>query len=67
MGAVSRYVITTHTHLAGVGLSRPGHWGNLRFPDDAAAVAAARQDAAPSPCSFERATIRRPLAPFAKD
>jgi len=64
---VSRYLITTHPHLPGVGLSKPGSWGNLRFADDAAASEAARSDAGSGPIAIERATVRRKLSLFSKD
>lgn len=41
-----RYLVTTHAHLDGVRLSRLGHWGNVPYPDDEAALAAAELDAA---------------------
>lgn len=50
------YIITIHPHLPGVGLSRPGWWGNLRHDDDAAAVEAARIDARGVPVDIRRET-----------
>lgn len=55
------YHITTHRHLEGVGLAKAGHWGGKRYPDDASAVRAIRDDAAGQPFSIERksVTLRR--------
>lgn len=55
---LGRYIITTHVELAGVRLSKPGHWGNLPFDDDAAAVSYATRDAG-GPPSIERPPPRR--------
>jgi hypothetical protein len=52
-----RYIITRHAHLEGVRLSMPGHWGNLPFEDDAAAVSYATRDAG-GPPSIERPPAR---------
>lgn len=56
-----RYIITTHAHLPGVGLSKPGHWGGMRHPDDAAAARAAEDDAKGKPFTIERETVRKAL------
>lgn len=56
-----RYIITTHAHMDGVGLSKPGHWGGIRYPDDAAASAAAEEDAKGKPLKIERETVRKAL------
>lgn len=52
-----RYIITRHSHLEGVRLSKPGHWGNLQFASDAAATAYATEDAG-GPPSIERPPVR---------
>ena len=39
------YLITTHTRLPGVRLSKSGEWGNMPHPDEASAREAARIDA----------------------
>lgn len=52
------YLITTHPHLPGVGLSRPGRWGNLRHADDASAAEAARIDANGKPYDIRRETAK---------
>jgi hypothetical protein len=54
-----RFVIVTHGHLAGVFLSCPGEWGNIRYDDDAAAVTAAIRHAAGACPTIERRTFRR--------
>lgn len=54
-----RYIITTNPRLDGVGLSKCGHWGGKRFPDDASAIAAAILDAGSRPCSIERETAKK--------
>lgn len=56
-----RYIITTHRHLDGVGLSKPGHWGGARYPDDAAAERAARADARGAAIVIDRETVKRSL------
>lgn len=61
MTAVLSYTITTHSHLAGVGLSKAGFWGGIRHASDAEAAEAARIDAGASPYTIERKTIRSPL------
>lgn len=53
------YIITTHSHLPGVGLSKPGHWGGLRHADDASAAEAARIDANGKPHDIRRETAVR--------
>ena len=53
--------IVKHPHLPGVGLSKAGHWGNERFPDDASALAYARADAAGRPFTVERSTVTKRL------
>lgn len=55
-----RYVVTTFPDRAT--LSRDGDWGNLPFPDAAAAREAARQDAGSAPHH-----IRQVAAPRRKD
>jgi hypothetical protein len=57
---VIRYLITRHVGLTGVRLSKPGHWGNLPYPDDVAAESAARADAARVPFTVDRRTYGRP-------
>lgn len=54
-----RFIIVTHGHLAGVFLSCPGEWGNIRYPDDTAAVAAAILHANGACPAIERQTFRR--------
>lgn len=49
-----RYLVTRHAHLDGVRLSKPGHWGNVPFPDDDAAEKHAAQDAQGAPVRLER-------------
>lgn len=49
-----RYVITTHRHLPGVGLSKAGEWGGRRYCDDAAAERAAEADAGGHPMAISR-------------
>lgn len=49
-----RYRVTTHDHLPGARLSRPGIWGNMPFPDAAAAEQAAAADAKGNPFTIER-------------
>lgn len=39
------YHITSHAHLDGVRLSKPGHWGNVPYRSEAGAEEAARLDA----------------------
>ena len=56
-----RYIITTHSHMDGVGLSKSGHWGGFRYPDDAAASAAAETDAKGKPFKIDRQTVRKRL------
>lgn len=51
-----RYTITRHRRLEGVGLSRLGDWGGLRFPDDEAAERHARDDAKGASFTIERET-----------
>lgn len=53
-----RFIVTTHDRLDGVFLSRPGHFGNLPFPNDAAAVAAAQVVAGPIPIAVTRDRVR---------
>lgn len=57
-----RYIIARHAGLDGVRLSKPGHWGNMPYPSDEAAVAAARRDAGRLPVEIERTsrTLRSP-------
>lgn len=57
------FIIITHARLDGVFLSRPGHFGNLPFPDDAAAVEHARSVARAAPIAVERKTIGRRARP----
>lgn len=52
-----RYLIITRP--SGVTLSKFGNWGNLPYPDAAAAEAAARADAGNSPLTIERTALRR--------
>ena len=56
-----RYIVTTHRHLEGVGLSRPGHWGGCRYPNDAEAETAARKDARGAAIVIDRETVKKPL------
>jgi hypothetical protein len=51
-------VITRHAGLAGVRLSKPGHWGNLSFDDDASATAYAIRDSSGDPM-IDRPPVRR--------
>lgn len=64
---MNRFVITTHPHLAGVGLSRAGHYGNVRYADDASASEAARAEVGSAPIIIDRVTVRRRLSIVAKD
>lgn len=57
---MSRFIITRHAHLKGVSLSRPGHWGGVRFADEAAAREAARGHCADA--VIEVATVRKRLS-----
>ena len=43
-----RFIVTTHHHLPGVRLSKPGHWGNLPFDCYDAAEEHARANGATS-------------------
>ena len=52
-----RYIFTTHAHLPGVRLSRPGHWTNLPHDSDADALEAARKDAKGKPFKVERESL----------
>lgn len=54
---MGRYVITIHPQLEGVGLSKPGHWCNLRYPSEGAALIAAEADAG-GPVQIERNVSR---------
>lgn len=56
-----QYIITTHSHLEGVGLAKCGHWGGRRYPDSASAEEAARQDARGAAIEIERNTVRKRL------
>lgn len=49
-----RFIISTHKGLEGVRLSKPGHFTNLPFPTDDAAVAHARKVAGRQPVAIER-------------
>lgn len=51
---MQEYVVTTHAHLPGVGLMKRGHWGGLRYDDDATAVAAIEADAKGAPYTIKR-------------
>ncbi len=51
-----RYIITKHRRLDGVSLAKFGHWGGKRYPDDAAAEAAAKADAGTAPSTIARET-----------
>lgn len=53
-----RFIVTTHARLDGARLSCPGHWGNLPFPDAAAAEAEARRLARGSACAVEFQHVR---------
>jgi len=57
--AALRYVIASHSWLPGVRLSKPGHWGNIPYPDAETAQAAAAVDAGKSPFTVERLTLKR--------
>lgn len=61
-----RYWITTHRHLPGVRLSKPGHWLNEPFPNDAQAEAFAAIDAARAgrPFTIERKQVNLVLKEF---
>lgn len=50
------FIVTTHQHLRGVFLSRPGHFGNVPFQDETAALAHARELAGKVPISVQRET-----------
>lgn len=54
MKPAASYVITSHRRLEGVRLSKPGHWGNVYYPDEDAARAAARAHAGTDQLTFER-------------
>lgn len=56
-----RYTITRHPSLAGVGLSKAGHWGGVRFATDAEAEAFAIADAGRRPYNVQRETSRAKL------
>lgn len=55
------FIIITHARLEGVFLSRPGHFGNLPFADDAAALEHAKAIAKGAPIAVDRKIIRRRL------
>lgn len=58
-GVAVTFIIITHARLEGVFLSRPGHFGNLPFADDAAAVTHARSVAGSTPMAIDRKVIGR--------
>lgn len=60
---MTRYLVTRHAHLDGVRLSKPGHWGNVPYPDEDAAETAARQDAQGAPIRIERRSYPGLVAP----
>lgn len=49
-----RYLITTHGHLEGVRLSKPGHWGNVPYRCEEEARKAAEKDARGQRIKMER-------------
>lgn len=53
---MTRYLITRHDHLDGVRVSKPGCWGNIPYPDEAAALAAIERDAGGKRFKIERSS-----------
>ena len=51
------YVVTDHRRIDGVTLSLRGQWGNIPYPDDASAEAAARVHAGAARHSIERVKV----------